>query len=467
LSRLTRRKFLVQAAAVGALPLLAACAQPAAAPTTAPKATEAPKPAATAAPAASAAPAGAYQPPAAIKGFTLNILEASYFIAAAQDLFKKQAGDFAKLAGGTVNTDFITWTDLQAKIAAAIQAGGYDIVELWPGWNFLYWQNMVEVTDIAQAVEKAGGGWEDYVINSAPVNGKYYGVPHGQSNNSINYRISYWKQAGVANAEDGMKIDMTWEEYWKVGAFCKKTLSKPIGCALGHSTGDPPSFAYPFMWSYGAMEVEKDGKTVSFNKPAFVDGVKLLLQAWKDSYDETGLAWDDNGNNKAFLADQLSATANGSSIYTTAKGQNPNIAADMSHCLIPKGPSGRFYNLGSRTMAILKNSKQQEPAKEFLKWWFQDSIFGDWFHLQEGYMLQNTKKWAADPMWTKDPKMTAFKEQPKYGRDYGYAGPNNDKAGLAFSKYVIVDTLAKAIQSGDAAGSIKWGADELQKIYGA
>ncbi len=40
------------------------------------------------------------------------------------------------------------------------------------------------------------------------------------------------------------------------------------------------------------------------------------------------------------------------------------------------------------------------------------------------------------------------------------------KASLALSKYVVVDTFAKAIQSGDTAGAIKWGADQLQRIYG-
>ena len=66
-------------------------------------------------------------------------------------------------------------------------------------------------------------------------------------------------------------------------------MGKPFGQALGHSTGDPPSFAYPYMWSYGAMEVEEDGKTVAFNKPTLRRGLNTFIQAWKDAYDETGL----------------------------------------------------------------------------------------------------------------------------------------------------------------------------------
>jgi len=205
---------------------------------------------------------------------------------------------------------------------------------------------------------------------------------------------------------------------------------------------------------------------VAFNKPAFVDAMKRFIQAYKDGFDETGPSWDDSSNNKAFLAGQISMTLNGSSIYAAALKDYVDIANDMNHTLIPKGPAGRFSLLGARTLGILKNSKNIAGAKEFLAWWFEDKQYGDWIHIQAGYQLPSTKKWAKDPMWGKDPKMYAFSLQPSIGRDIGWAGPANAKAGLAFSKYIVVDTFAKAVQSGDAAGSIKWGADQLQAIYG-
>jgi multiple sugar transport system substrate-binding protein len=214
------------------------------------------------------------------------------------------------------------------------------------------------------------------------------------------------------------------------------------------------------------MEVDKDGKTVRFNKPEFVDAMKRFIQAWKDAYDETGTSWDDSNNNRAFLSEQISSTINGASIYWVAQKNHPAIATDMNHMLFPKGPAGRFYNLGSRTFAILKNSKNIPAAKEFLNWWFQDKQYDEWWRLQKGYHLQHIVRLGKDPMWTQDPKMTAYREQPKYGRLQGYASEPNEKASLAWSKYIIVDTYAKAVQSGDAAAAIKWGAEQLQRIYG-
>jgi multiple sugar transport system substrate-binding protein len=415
---------------------------------------------------AGAALAGAVprRAPAQVRGARLAIMQGTYFIAPAQDLYKRQAQDWAKAAGATVATDFYNWPDLQARIAAGIQAGGVDIVELWPSWNWLYRDNLVDLTDLAEEVGRRGGGYQAFVLNSARVEGRYLGVPSGQSNASMAYRISWFKEAGVAAAADGRKIDMTWDQYFAV-AKALKAKGHPFGQALGHSTGDPPGFCYPYMWSSGAMEVDKDGKTVLFNKPEFVDAMKRFIQAWKDGYDETGTSWDDSNNNRAYLSGQISSTYNGSSIYFAAKKDKPEIAADTHHMLIPKGPAGRFYSLGSRTFAILKNSKNVEAAKEYLKWWFAEK-YDEWWRLQEGYHLPHVVKYDTDPMWEKDVKMAPFKDQPKYGRDLGYAGPPNEKASLAWSKYVVVDTFARAVQSGDAAAAVKWGTDQLQRIYG-
>ncbi|RPI10683.1 MAG: extracellular solute-binding protein [Zetaproteobacteria bacterium] len=321
------------------------------------------------------------------------------------------------------------------------------------------------MTEEAEAFGKRGGGFEKYVLNSAPVGGRYLGIPHGMSNASMAYRIKLFKEVGVPNAEDGNKVDLTWDQYHEFAKKCK-AKGAPFGQALGHSTGDPPGFCYPYMWAHGAMEVDKDGKSIQFNKPEFVDGMRKFIQFWKDGYDTTGTSWDDSNNNRAYLSGLISATYNGSSIYFASKKDKPEIAADTHHMLIPKGPAGRFYWLGSRTFAILKNSRNVAGAKEFLKWWFEDKQYGDWWRLQEGYMLQAVTKYYNDPVWTKDPKMLPFREQPKYGVDVGWPGPPNEKASMAWSRYIVVDTFAKAVQSGDAKASIEWGAEQLKRVYG-
>ena len=460
--RLTRRQMLLALGAGAASIAAAACAgAPAAAPTAAPKAAEPTKPAAGATPGTAAAPTAApAAAPAVLKGTTLAFLGGTYFIPEAQKLFVDQMNQWGKDNGVTVSADFLSWPDLQAKIAASIQAGGgTDIFDFWPGWSYLYADNLVDMTDFVNTVETRDKGFYDWVTKSTKAKGKWWSVPIGATNGAINYRVSYLKQVGADKFPD------TWDELFAVGKKLK-AIGKPIGQALGHSTGDPPGFAYPYIWSFGAMEVAEDGKTIAFNKPEFVDAMKRFIQGWKDGFDTTGTAWDDSANNRAFLSDQISITYNGSSIYETAKKDAPTIAEDMDHADMCAGPAGRFYQLGSRSFGVLKGSKNVAGAKDFIQWWMDPLRFDAWIRLQGGYMLPPSKKWDGDPLLIKDPKYGAFARQAKFGRTVGWAGELNEKAALSFSKYIVVDTFAKAITDGDAAAAIKWGADQLQQIYG-
>ncbi|MGA0769242.1 MAG: ABC transporter substrate-binding protein [bacterium] len=397
---------------------------------------------------------------------TLTIVRGTHFIPEAQEVAKQQAEEFGKQAGVKVNADFLNWPDLQPKIGAALQAGGIDVVELWPIQNHLYATNLVDMTDEAEEVGARGGGFEEYVLNSASVNGRYLGIPHGDSGGTIAYRISAFQKAGVKNAADGSLLDMTWDDYFAVAKETKK-MGMPFGQSLGHSLGDPIGFCYPYMWSSGALEVADDGKTVLFDTPTFEYALNKFVQAWKDGYDETGTSWDDSSNNRAYLSEKIASTFNGSSIYYATKKRDDGGAMmnDTHHMLMPKGTAGRYYEAGSRTMAVLKNSPNIEVAKEYLKWWFQPENYYKWWGIQEGYQMHHVKNLANDPVWNSDPKMAAFRKIPGLGRLRGFAGDPNEKAGLAASKYVVVDTFAKAVQSGDAKDALKWGQRQLERIY--
>jgi multiple sugar transport system substrate-binding protein len=154
---------------------------------------------------------------------------------------------------------------------------------------------------------------------------------------------------------------------------------------------------------------------------------------------------------------------NGSSIYFAAKKDKPDIAQDRTHP-DPQGPAGRFTG-GQPDLRDPEELQEHSRREGVLDRWFQDKQYGDWWRLQEGYMLQAVTKYYDDPTWTKDPKMLPFREQPKYGVDVGWPGPPNEKASLAWSKYIVVDTLAKAVQDGDAKAAVAWGAEQLKRAY--
>jgi len=48
---------------------------------------------------------------------------------------------------------------------------------------------------------------------------------------------------------------------------------------------------------------------------------------------------------------------------------------------------------------------------------------------------------------------------------FGYAGPPSAKATEVYSKYIVTDMYAKAVQGMAPADAVKWADGELKKIY--
>jgi multiple sugar transport system substrate-binding protein len=419
---------------------------------------------------ASAAPRAA----AFIQERQLNTLQATYFVPEGQEFFTQVAQEWGSQNGVAVTTDYIAWPDLQPRIAAAVEGGsGADVIEMWDTWPYLYSENMVPVEDLAQAVSEEYGGFYDWVVNTASVDGKWYSVPHGTSSVAYAYRISLFEEAGIEDPKNN--FPKTYEELFAVGKTLKE-MGKPLGQALGQSLGDPPAFAYPYMWSYGAMEVEEDGTTVAINKPEFVEALQAFTQHWTDAYDETGLSWDDAANNRAFLSDQISATINGSSVYLAAVDAKEGESTldyevqvepdDIWHSAFPAGPAGQFCQLGCRSMAAMSYSPNTEAAVEFLEYFYTPEVFIPWLEAQGGYIIPMAPGYADLEIYTGNPSLAPYPAVSDYSRNKGYAGPANQKAAEANARYVIVNMFAQAIQSGDAAGAVQQAETQLQRIYG-
>ena len=165
-----------------------------------------------------------------------------------------------------------------------------------------------------------------------------------------------------------------------------------MGQAFGHSLGDPNNWAYSVTWGFGGSEIDQSGKVV-INSKETLEAVKFTVAVWKDCLDEGGLAWDDSSNNRAYLAGTISATINGASIYFVAKRQFPDIAKVTAHAQMPKGPGGRFYNIGGQGRAVMKYSKNQQVAKEFLRWFMDRPQYDKWMAANDGYTVGPTPYW--------------------------------------------------------------------------
>src|SRR5262245_55392883 len=269
----------------------------------------------------------AHRAPAFAQGTKLHIVRWVDFIPEADVELRRQAPEASKALGAEVTFEFINANDLQPRITAAIQSGsGADIIQMLWNWPHLYASALVDVSDVADAIAKGQGGFYDIFTASTKVSGKWLGVPHGVGANAIAYRKSWLAEVGAK------EFPKTWDEYREVGKKLK-AKGKPVGQALGHSFGDPPVFAYAFLWYFGGAEVDQSGKKVVINSKGTLESVKFLQSFWKECCDEGGLAWDDTNNNRAFHAGEIGATLNGASIYIVAKRQKDKIKDDKGEPL--------------------------------------------------------------------------------------------------------------------------------------
>jgi multiple sugar transport system substrate-binding protein len=408
--------------------------------------------------------------PAYAQGTAIHWLRWNDFVPASDELLRKQiVPECQKALGIRLTIETINGNDIQARTTSAIQSGsGPDVICGLNNWPQLYASSVVDVSDLAEELGKAQGGFYEESRGVANDGKKWVALPWCVLGAQLAYRKSWFEEVGYPPG----KFPQTWEEYRAAGTKLKAN-GHPIGQTLGHTFGDAPTFAYPYLWSWGGKEVEADGKTVVLDGKASVDAVKFMVGFWKDAHDEGGLAWDDTSNNRAFLSGTISSTLNGASIYLLAK-QKPDtyltekgtpMKDDILHAPLPKGAAGQFgYHLPMSNM-LMGYSKNQKAAKEFLAWISSKEIYQKWFDSQQGYSVGSTTIWENDPLWQKDPVMLPFRSAARAGRFPGYAGPADRDAAEVLSKYIITDMYAKAVQGMPAEESVKWADGEVRKIH--
>jgi multiple sugar transport system substrate-binding protein len=259
-----------------------------------------------------------------------------------QLLRKELLPEAEKALGIKVNFETVNGNDLQPRVTASVQSGtGADLIMIFNNQSALYTESVIDVSDVAEEVSSKEGGLYPYSRAVTSDGKKFNAMPWAIVGAMNAYRKSWFEEVGITKFPD------TWEAYYQAG---KKLKAKghPLGQAVSHSFGDPPTFVYPLLWSFGGKEVEADGKTVAINTKATIDSVRFMTSFFKETCDEGGLAWDDSSNNRAFLSGTISSTLNGASIYIeslrkadqykTEKGEPLN--KDILHAPLPRGQRG-------------------------------------------------------------------------------------------------------------------------------
>ena len=399
------------------------------------------------------------------QGASLRVLRPAKFVKGDETLWLENTDKYTKQTGVTVKVESQGWEDLRPKAAVAANVGkGPDIVYGWYDDAHQYPEKLVDVTDLAEYLDKKYGGWYDVCRKFGMRDGKWISIPLGAAGARIVYRISALKEAGF----DAWPTDM---DGMLKAAQALAAKGKPGGLALGNAVGDGNGWCHWVVWSFGGKMVDENNQVV-INSPETIKALEYAAELYKTFVPGT-LSWLDPSNNKAFLDSQLSWTINGISIYYAAKNSDdPKIKAlaeDINHAVLPVGPVGHPTELHLTVPAmVFAYTKYPNAAKDYIRFMLEREQYMPWQEASIGYFSQPLRAYEKSPIWTADPKHTPYRDLMVNMLWPGYAGSLGYASAGVMADFVMANMVAQAASGdkspADAAAEAQKRAERYYKV---
>jgi multiple sugar transport system substrate-binding protein len=373
-------------------------------------------------------------------GAKLRVLRWTPFVKGDEEAWLANTKKFSDATGVEVRVDKESWEDIRPKAAVAANIGaGPDIMLVWFDDAFQYPDKLLDVTALANEIGGKGGGWYPGLEAYAKRDGKFIALPLASVGNAILYRESWMKEAGFST------FPKKHDEFLEL---CRALKAKghPAGFAHGHAVGDGNNYAHWLLWSHGGKMVDEKSK-VTINSPETIAAIKYAQELYKTFIPGTE-GWLDINNNRAYLAGEISLTANGVSLYYSAKNDPKlaDIAKDTKAAQLPVGPIGRPVELCQTTSCVVfKHTKYPKAALAYLQFMYDKPQMDAWILGSSAYCCQALKNYEGNPVWTSDPNHAAYAKASSTLRPNGYAGPLGSASSGAMGDYVLVDMFAEAV----------------------
>src|SRR5512136_1350258 len=150
------------------------------------------------------------QAPAYPKGTKLHYLMQLHFVPATDKVFMDQAEEFGKQMGVEMQVERIAQNDVPTRATSAVEMrSGPDIIQIQNNFPHLLADGVVDVSDVAEPIGKAQGGYYDLPRANAysAERGRWLAVPHDVLSWAWNYRESWLQEVGY------YKFPETWEQF--------------------------------------------------------------------------------------------------------------------------------------------------------------------------------------------------------------------------------------------------------------
>jgi multiple sugar transport system substrate-binding protein len=344
---------------------------------------------------------------------------------------RKAVGEYEKASGNKIELSIIPFAPERQKIISAITSGVVpDIVDANPIeiLQIYAWQDKwVDVSDIVEARKDQYS--ESALLSARAYNNVakkhgVYGVPVRANTIPVHIWRPLVEKAGFKIAD----IPKTWDAHFDFFKKVQDNLRKQgerkvygMGFQVTANGVDPYNLFMAFLVAYGGQGiVTRDGKLHLDDpkvKEAAIKAAAYLGGAYRDGYvPPSAINWNDADDNNAFHAKLMVMDVDGTlSTEVAVKEKHPDwYYQDM----VTEGFNYPNDNAGkpvpnivyTTSIMIPKGAKNVTVAKEFMKFFSEPKIVGEFVELGLGRWLPVMPELAKSPFWQnpKDPHLRGY-----------------------------------------------------------
>lgn len=393
-------------------------------------------------------------------GARLSAILRRSFISAINDLTIVQIDEWSRNANALLEGRLLdNWREVYTEVAEGRE--GDDIAELFGASAHRHADSLLDVSDLAEELGAAYGGWTAAARDAAMVEGVWRAIPWVYTALSLNYREDYLAAAGASVPE-------TYDDLLQAATQLRDAKQPLVGFSMSpDAPNDSANLAYSMLWSFGGQEVDESGKRVTLDS----GGTRAALDFFRELTalgSPTARQFDEGGNNAAFLNSEIAMTQNASSIYSKALEEAPAVAAAMNHVRYPAGPAGAHQLLEVNSIAIFSHTRNADAAKDWVRFMTQPEQLRPRATTSLSFFTPSLRAYVNDPEmpWNTDPKLAGLKGIHNGGHLPGWPGPASVEAGLVYENGTIV-RMFQAIGEGTMTTdeAVATATTELQRVY--
>jgi ABC-type glycerol-3-phosphate transport system substrate-binding protein len=385
------------------------------------------------------------------------------YVEAYNKLMKERLEKFGKDNNIDVEYVVVSQNDLKSKLLASIEAKNPPdlIVANDPvAKQFIASDQLVDTSDIINKID-----FSDGAKNIAVTANKYYMVPHSLQLSGAFLRKDIWDK-------HNLPIPKTWDELYQQAKIVNdpKNGFYATGLPLGASGGnDAEGMVRTVIREFGGSIVDKDNN-ITVNSKETLEALKFIAKFWQEGLTPpASVTWDDNGNNKAYLAGTVGFVINSASIYDSLLKDNPDL--EKKTVMVPQlgGPKGESFVGSGNVFAIFKNGKATKWAKKFVTEFYEKDFYNNLIEQIGGKYVPVINGVLDTPFW-KNPsnKSAGWLSMIKSIKGAGnYPGPEDDLGSKAQTMQLATKAVARiVVEKMDPQKSLDQLEQELKQLYG-